>query len=94
MEILTNLNWTILVPLIIALTAAFKDLGVFKSIKNEIVNLIIGLVVVGLVYLTDAIGFNWMIVAPFEAMAVIVINPVIYDKIIKPLLDFFKGRNL
>lgn len=92
METLLNLDWTSLIPLIILLTGALKDLGAFKKMKNEIVNLIVGAVIIGLVFGAQAIGFDWLTLAPFEAIAVLIINPLIYDKIVKPTLDFLRGR--
>lgn len=91
METLLTLNWVALVPLIIALTAGVKDLGAFKKMNNQLVNLIVAAAVIGLIFLAQAVGFDWVSLAPFQALVVLVINPVVYDKVVKPLWNYLIG---
>lgn len=92
MEILNSVNWLTLVPLVIALTGALKDLGAFKKMSNQLVNLIVGASIILLMVLANAVGFNWINITPITAIAVLVFNPLVYDKIVKPTLEFLKAK--
>jgi hypothetical protein len=91
-DLFLNLDWAVLIPLIIALTAALKDFGALKTWKPELVNLLVGLLLIGVFFLLETLGWTLLALAPLEAIAVLVLNPVVYDKIAKPILDFLKGK--
>ena len=92
MDFLTNFDWAALVPIVILLTGLIKNAGIFKNMDDRIVNLIVGVFVVGVVYLLPIVGVGLVELGLVESMLVVFINPLAYDKFIKPFLDYFSGN--
>jgi hypothetical protein len=89
MDFLSNFDWAALVPIVILLTALIKNAGIFKNMDDRIINLIAGAVVIGVVYLLPFIGVGFVELGLLESMFVVLVNPLVYDKWIKPFLDYF-----